>query len=164
MIDLSLKIPMDVLAPAVQEVADFCGIETAFLLVEHFGGCRFYVPTKWHGKHELNIIGEEQAKMLIARLGGGELSIPKLPFSTWGLRKMVKMLLSSGLKQRDIARKLNITMKTVRNISSDRCPQIKIKGKVAFLKNPDQLDLEDYLNKTDIDGQRARDAIFIKRK
>lgn len=164
MIDHSLDISLDCLAPSVEEVADICDMETALALVEHFGGCRFYVPTKWRDDHELNIIGEDKAKMLIERLGGGELSLPKSPFSTWGLRKMVKLLSCNGAKQRDIARKLNITMKTVRNIQSNNRPSVTIKGRPVFLNNPNQLDLEDYLNKNTYDGHAARDVLKLKRK
>lgn len=164
MIDHSLDIPLDCLAPSVEEVADICDMETALALVEYFGGCRFYVPTKWREDHELNIIGEDKAKMLIERLGGGELSLPKSPFSTWGLRKMVKMLSCNGLKQRSIARKLNITMKTVRNIQSNNRTSVTIKGRPVFLDNPNQLDLEDYLNKNTYDGHTARDVLKLNRK
>lgn len=164
MIDRSLSIPLDVLNSSVKEVADLCDLETALLLIEEFGGCRFYVPTKWREDHELNIIGEDRAKMLIERLGGGELSLPKSPFSSIGLRKMVKLLLNDGLRQRDIARRLNITMKTVRNIHNNRYPTVTIKGKPAYLKKQTQLDLVDYLEKPDIDGQDARTLIGSKRK
>jgi len=75
MIDKTIKIPFDVLTPAVKEVAEICDLDTALSVVAHFGGCRFYVPTKWRPEHELNIIGEDRAKILIERMGGGELSM-----------------------------------------------------------------------------------------
>lgn len=165
MIDRTIKIPFDVLTPAVKEVAEICDLDTALSVVAHFGGCRFYVPTKWHPEHELNIIGEDRAKILIERMGGGELSISKSAFSTAGLRYMVKMLSCKGWKQRDIARALDCTMKTVRNIhQSNRCPAVTIKGRPVFLNNPNQLDIEDYLDKNTYDGHVARDAFKLKRK
>ncbi len=148
MIDRSLDIPLDCLAPSVEEVASICDMETALRLVEYFGGCRFWVPQKWREDHDLNVIGEANAKLLIARLGGDELSIPIRPFTSWGLHKLVNKLIKTGKSQREIAQALNITMRAVRCIKTQPMLNNARLGQKIVTKDPRQIDLEDYLKKS----------------
>ena len=138
-----LDIPLEVLAPSVEEIASICDLETALLLVEHFGGCRFWVPKEWREGHELNIIGEDRAKALITKLGGDELSMPMRPYTSEGLQIMIAKLGEEGHTQRQIAQRLHIAQRTVRDICRRR--QLPASRKKAAVKDTRQTDLEDYL-------------------
>ena len=142
----SLTIELDVLAPAVEEVASICDMKTALSLVTHFGGCRIWVPQKWREGHELNIIGEREAKLLIERMGGGELNIPRRPFDAQGLHIMIARLAEAGKTQREIALSLGIAMKTVRDhIRKKGLRSVTKSGKSQIALDLGQLDLEEYL-------------------
>lgn len=143
-------IPPEVLFPDVEEIAAHCGIETAINAVKHFGGCRIYIPREWRKDHELNILGENIAKKLVAVLGGSEISVPKRPWTSEGLRILVRQFLAEGLPQFKIARRLDISMRVIRDITKGKN---LISHKRALYLDSRQLDLEDFLNPN---GRRAR--------
>jgi len=123
MIDSRLDIPLSALCASMREVAEHCGVGVARNLVYYWPGCRYYVPKKWHPGHELNVLGEAEARCLFAAFGGTGIEIPTRLYSREGLAMMVPELRAKGMSQRDIALFLGIAQKTIRDISSGRQPR-----------------------------------------
>jgi len=153
-----LDISVDMVAASLEDVAVHCGMAVVFGLVEHFGGCRIYVPRVWREGHELNVMGEEKARMLMERLGGGEFSIPKHALTARGLQVLVRRLSFEGFSQRTIARRLGVSMRLVRDLKNKRRGVTKSRqgSKESYLpkaanedkpfkRDPLQMDLEDWL-------------------
>jgi hypothetical protein len=73
------ELPLHLLPPKLREIAEYCGIETAMLLLEHAGGGHVKVPLpeNLHGLHQLvEWLGAERARAFCDNFCGETIQIP----------------------------------------------------------------------------------------
>lgn len=138
-------IPIDALPKSLADVAERCGMETAVALVQHFGGGRVWIPQTWRKDHPLNIIGEDRAKELCSFVGPQILDVPKNLLTPEARYKLILDLGGQGTIQRDIARQLGLTARTIRrDLKQAGLARLKSRRATRLIDHR-QIDLEDYL-------------------
>lgn len=92
---------------SAEDVAEFrkhLSDDEFLTLVEEFGGQRVHVPRKYRANSRLAVtIGPQAAQRLIDEIGGGTWRVPV------ARDFLIKRYRESGMKRRDIARKLGLT-------------------------------------------------------
>jgi len=140
-----LDIPIDALPKSLADVAERCGMAAAAALVQHFGGGRVWIPRTWRPEHPLNVIGEEQARELCAFIGPQILDIPKSLLTPEARYNLILELGGQGTIQRDIARQLGLTARTIRrDLKQAGLARLKSRRATRLIDHR-QIDLEDYL-------------------
>lgn len=139
-------IPVEAVHKSLFDIATACGVETARLLVEHFGGDRVWVSRTWHAEHILNDIGETHARAIFAHLPfGGEIDIPLKLLSPDGYRQLIRKLSAQGLPHREIARRLRCSRRTVCDELWQRgSPRLRNRQQ-RYIDNR-QIDIEEFLS------------------
>jgi len=123
-----ITVSMQMLPGGLQEIALYCGMEAAFLLVKEFGGMRIWVPAKYTSEITLNNLGETIARKIVDNFGGSSLEVPVTCYSAEGKRQMVGLLLNDGWSHNAIARRLGITAHQVARLIDMPPPK---KGRVS---------------------------------
>jgi len=110
------------LSPFLYGLTEIIGLKATLLLVEEHGGTPLYVPSKMTEQHPLaTLIGVEAARKLAQAYPGEVISIA---LNTTGdhathaaqRRARIRELDAQGLSQKQIARKLRTTDRTVRKV------------------------------------------------
>ena len=91
------------------EVARLCGDDVARELCEKLPGIRLYVPHDFTEHNPVRLLNRSTARRLMAKFGGGPITIPKLRRSWQETYREVEALLDEGLTTQQIALKLGIT-------------------------------------------------------
>jgi len=103
--------------PAVlRGLADGCGIVAALALAKLLGGTRLKVPRRAREDHPVSqACGHEALEWLVANHGGCAIDIPFGPHHQYKmLGATVALMTANGASARDIALKLGVTDRTVR--------------------------------------------------
>lgn len=118
-----------VMPQSIQEIEQLIGTKATLLLVERFGGIRFYVPQTITSDHELaRLIGIDAAQKLTKHYGGGRYEVPRLSQANLDRRNIEIKNQYRFFSQSQLAVKFGLTQRQVRNI-------------VGTGKNDDQMEL-----------------------
>ena len=115
-------IPLDLLPPILQSIAQIIGIQLTMELVRHFGGVRIYIPTPERAteNHPIaKIIGLDNLKALGAKLdkaGVEHFQLPKAERAIRAVRNALIVADSVCQSNRQIALKYQLTEDHVRRI------------------------------------------------
>ena len=88
------------------EVARLCGDDVARELCEKLPGIRLYVPHDFTEHNPVQLLNRSIARRLMAKFGGGPITIPKLRRSWQETYREIEALLDEGLTTQQIALKL----------------------------------------------------------
>jgi len=105
---------------AFQEVAQLIGEAATAKLTEQYGGTRLYIPSTLKPEHSLcQLLGKEAAQRLSFEFGGLRVEIPRAVMLQIAQRN-VRILAdrATGLSQRELARKYQLTERTIRKITT----------------------------------------------
>lgn len=105
------------LPATLQEMERLIGTKAVLLLVEKYGGVRFYVPQKIRAGHDLaKLIGIEAAEKLARDYGGGTHEIARALLASIDRRNIEIKNEYKTLSQRQLALKYQLTERQIRNI------------------------------------------------
>lgn len=111
------EIDQSLLPCSLQEMERLIGTRATLLLVENYGGVRFYVPQKIHAEHDLaKLIGIEAAEKLAREYGGSTHEIPRALLANIARRNIEIKNEYKALSQRQLALKYRLTERQIRNI------------------------------------------------
>ena len=100
------------------EIAELTDVDTAWKLVNHFGGLNFYFPVEIKAEHKLaQAIGLEAAKKICSVFGGSYNEVPMMSAAQSKKQLIAKM---QGKSTREIARNLKCTERYVRKIKDKK--------------------------------------------
>lgn len=111
-------LPRDLIPPRLQEIAEFCGQQTAWLLLQHFPGVHLHVPKRPHPEHRLaEILGMGAFSRLCEQYGNELLMIPRAAAMIRAARNQ-RILgdFAGGQSQAAIAIKYGLTERQVNTI------------------------------------------------
>lgn len=128
----------------LREVAEYCGIDAALELVRVFGGTRLWIPLKWTPDNIINRMGEAHARQMIEVFGNSSIDVPRRLLTADGLAHVIHELTSDSVEQRDIARLVGCSQRTVSRLQhAPRTPgSFARRGRKA---DPRQIDIDDLL-------------------
>lgn len=111
------EIDQTLLPCSLQEMEQLIGTRATLLLVENYGGVRFYVPQKIRAEHDLaKLIGIEAAEKLAREYGGSTHEIPRALLASIDRRNIEIKNEYKSLSQRQLALKYKLTERQIRNI------------------------------------------------
>lgn len=103
-----------------QDIVQMIGEDAAAKLIEEHGGTRLYIPSSINSeKHLYQLLGQETALQLTSEFGGMTVEIPRGVMLQIGQRN--KLILAdrvAGMTQRQLARKYELTERTIRKITN----------------------------------------------
>ena len=104
-----------------QEVRKLIGEEGTAKLVAQYGGCaRLYIPVRFTHDHPLCLLlGQEIMQRLADEFGGLSVEIPRA--CALQIAERNKLILSdkkAGMSQSELARKYQLTVRTIRKITT----------------------------------------------
>jgi hypothetical protein len=115
-----IDLPLHLLPPKLREIAEYCGIETALLLLEHAGGCYVQVPTPEHlhaGYKLVEWLGAERATVLCQNYARETIQIPKAEAARRAIRdQKIRQERQAGASPSTLARCYNLTQRQITNI------------------------------------------------
>ena len=115
----NLPARIDDLPPSLADIAETLGMRIAVGLIEHFGGLDIKFPQEPPADHPVvKALGAKDALALCQFLGGGAMYVPR-GRKTGTRRADVLALHRQGLREGDIARRLQISGRYVRMLLSD---------------------------------------------
>tara|TARA_R110000787_G_scaffold26344_27_gene73759 strand:+ start:704 stop:1093 length:390 start_codon:yes stop_codon:yes gene_type:complete len=125
----------DSLPQLLAELAGACGLAAALKLAEAYGGTRLHVPKRVNPAHPLfRALGPEAAAWLVENYGGDRVDVPLGPLANDRQRRTrIRRLIEENASERDIARAVGITDRTVR----------RHRAAIRERRNSDQYDLLD---------------------
>lgn len=123
----------------MRDVAEICGDDVAEELLAKLPGVEVKVPAKWSAHNPLARIDRAKAERLILDFAGNKFYVPTHS-DRLDTRKLARQMAQDGQNTIDIALKLNVSERHVRNLLSGK--------RLARRRVVDdrQIDLEDYLN------------------
>jgi DNA-binding NarL/FixJ family response regulator len=104
-----------------QELAQIIGADATGILVAHYGGgAPLYIPHKAKPNHPISLLlGQEVAQQLADELGGLTVEIPRdVAFKNKQRDTLILADRAAGMSQNDVARKYQLTVRTIRKITS----------------------------------------------
>lgn len=103
-----------------QEVGQKIGDEATAKLVAQYGGTRLYIPYKLKLEHPLSqLLGQEVSQQLSSEFGGMTVEISRAVMLQIGQRnELILADRAAGMSQRQLARKFNLTERTIRKITN----------------------------------------------
>ena len=109
------------LTRTMQPIIDAIGFEAAQALVKTYGGTRVYLPMEPRGLDDLVLcVGLAHSRALVAAVGSGPLEVPKCDGYLRARRnEAIEILSEAGVPQAEIARRFNLTERTIRNVLRD---------------------------------------------
>ena len=115
----NLPARIDDLPPSLADIAETLGMRVALGLLEHFGGLDIKFPQEPPADHPVvKALGAKDALALCQFLGGMAMYVPR-GRKTGTRRADVLALHRQGLREGDIARRLQISGRYVRMLLSD---------------------------------------------
>jgi hypothetical protein len=115
-----IEIPLRLLPPKLRQISEYCGIDTALLLLEHAGGGHVAVPEPehLHALHQLvEWLGSEKAQVFCRNFSGEIIQIPKAASALRSLRnRKIIDARKSGTSLFILARTYGLTERQVLNI------------------------------------------------
>ena len=98
-------------------IAEEVGREAAVQLARAYGGRSIYVPKNPRADCKLSkCVGQNAAMAISRKIGAGDLEIPQGAFRGPGARRRhIRDLVARGMTHSQIAEKLDVTERTVRN-------------------------------------------------
>jgi len=110
---------LDDLPPLLIRIAEATDLDTALRLAEHYGGRRVDIPNKWPKNWLVTLVGESQARAIVAAIGYGRVDIPLGPTGSYAafrrqLNRRYAELEQAGGTEASIARALGLTDRAVR--------------------------------------------------
>lgn len=104
-----------------QELAQLIGADATGILVAHYGGgAPLYIPHKVKSSHPVSLLlGQEVAQQLADEFGGLAVEIPRnVAFQKKRRDTLILADRAAGMSQNDVARKYQLTVRTIRKITS----------------------------------------------
>lgn len=120
----------------MEDVADFCGEDAVYHLIERLPGIMLYVPKKLTENNPISKLDPYIASQLIEEFGGGAISIPSARRSKEETSKEIERLVEKGLTTQQIALQLGVTQAYVFQVRR----QFGM-TKIAQLRDPRQMQL-----------------------
>ena len=115
----NLPARIDDLPPSLADIAETLGMRVALGLLEHFGGLDIKFPQEPPADHPVvKVLGAKDALALCQFLGGMAMYVPR-GRKTGTMRADVLALHQQGLRNADIARRLQLSERYVRMLLSD---------------------------------------------
>jgi hypothetical protein len=115
-----IDLPLHLLPPKLREIADYCGIETALLLLEHAGGRYVSVPypEHLHALHQLvEWLGVERASVFCRQYAGELIQVPKAAAALRAIRdQKIREDRRGGASMSNLARRYGLTHRQITNI------------------------------------------------
>ncbi|QGA56177.1 hypothetical protein [Brucella sp. 2280] len=106
------------LPASIEEIAETIGVRLALKIVQVYGGREIKFPTRPNDDHPvIQALGKEDGYAICKYMNGNLLSVPhcKPPRSA---RTAIKQLEADGLSRGEIARRLGITQRWVREVAN----------------------------------------------
>ena len=114
-------LPLHLLPPKLREITEFCGIDTAMLLLEHAGGGHIAVPEPehLHALHQLvEWLGVERAQVFCRAFSGDIIQVPKAAAAIRALRnRQIQAERLAGASLFSLARRYGLTERQVLTIT-----------------------------------------------
>lgn len=109
------------LPPRIRELAEIIGLQPALLLVEKYGGAKFYVPRTVAADHSLaELLGAETARKLAAEFGGSMVWMPRYAkLLKLNRDREIRAQSKAGASGYRLALKFKLTDRHVRRILGD---------------------------------------------
>ncbi|WP_102866751.1 hypothetical protein [Pseudovibrio exalbescens] len=124
----------------MRDVCEICGEDVALELLTKLPGVEVKVPARWSEANPLSRISRDKAERLIADFAGNKLYVPTHA-DRLDTRKIARQMAQDGQNTIDIALRLNVSERHVRNLlSGKRLPRPR---KV----DDRQIDLEEFINR-----------------
>lgn len=97
------------------KIAEYCGDDVMWALLEHYGGGHVAIPKQMHPDHALyQTLGPEMARQLSTTFGGEILRIPGALKARLAARNTaIRQDYADGLTQHELARKYGITERQI---------------------------------------------------
>jgi hypothetical protein len=115
-----IDLPTHLLPPKLREIAEYCGIETAMLLLEHAGGRYVSVPLPehLHALHQLvEWLGVERASVFCRQYAGELIQVPKAAAAIRAIRdRKIREDRRAGASMSNLARRYGLTHRQITNI------------------------------------------------
>jgi bacterioferritin-associated ferredoxin len=115
-----IDLPLHLLPPKLREIAEYCGIETALLLLEHAGGRYVSVPypEHLHALHQLvEWLGVERASGFCRQYAGELIQVPKAAAAIRAIRdQQIREDRRSGASLGSLARRYGLTQRQITTI------------------------------------------------
>jgi hypothetical protein len=131
------------LVDSLQHIGELAGVTAAIGLCRHFGSTRVYIPKTWRPELDLNAIGEAEALLLCEKVGADYIAVPRVPYNSVALRRIVDALKAGGRTNSEIARALDISWRLVQRLSAADARPIR-RAKRSF--DARQLDIESWIS------------------
>jgi hypothetical protein len=111
-------LPPDLIPPRLQEIASYCGQQTAIVLLLNYPGVHVHVPKKPHPGHRLaELLGTQAFSQLCEMFGDELLGIPRAAAAIRALRnQQILREFADGKSQASIAIKYGLTERQVNKI------------------------------------------------
>jgi hypothetical protein len=111
-------LPTDLIPPRLQEIASYCGQQTAIVLLLNYPGVRIHVPKKPHATHRLaELLGPEAFGLLCEIYADELIDIPRAAAAARALRNQnILRDFADGKSQANIAIKYGLTQRQVNQI------------------------------------------------
>lgn len=118
-----IDLPLHLLPPKLREIAEYCGTDTALLLLEHAGGgyVRAPEPENLHALHPLvEWLGVERAQAFCQAYAGEIIQIPKASAALRTIRnRRIHEERRAGVSLFALARKYGLTQRQIISILGD---------------------------------------------
>jgi hypothetical protein len=115
-----IDLPLHLLPSKLREIAEYCGIETALLLLEHAGGRYVSVPypEHLHALHQLvEWLGVERASGFCRQYAGELIQVPKAAAAIRAIRdQQIREDRRSGASLGSLARRYGLTQRQITTI------------------------------------------------
>jgi hypothetical protein len=115
-----IDLPLHLLPPKLREIAEYCGAETALLLLEHAGGRYVSVPypEHLHGLHQLvEWLGVERATVFCRKYAGELIQMPKAAAAIRSIRdQKIRDDRQAGASLGSLARRYGLTQRQITTI------------------------------------------------
>jgi hypothetical protein len=115
-----IDLPLHLLPPKLREITEYCGAETALLLLEHAGGRYVSVPypEHLHALHQLvEWLGVERAGVFCRQYAGELIQVPKAAAAIRAIRdQKIRDDRRAGASLGSLARRYGLTQRQITTI------------------------------------------------
>jgi hypothetical protein len=115
-----IDLPLHLLPPKLREIAEYCGADTALLLLEHAGGGHVRVPNPehLHGLHQLvEWLGVERATEFCRNFAGDIIQVPRAAAAIRAVRnRKIRAERQAGASLFHLARYYGLTERQILTI------------------------------------------------
>ncbi len=106
------------LPESIELIAETIGVRLALKIVEVYGGREIKFPTRPHDNHPvIQALGKEDGYAICQYMNGNQLSVPHCR-PPRNARAAIRQLEAEGLSRGEIARRLGITQRWVREVAN----------------------------------------------